>query len=125
MHEFTTAQSILSTVLKVAAENGAEKVTEIALEISVLSHLNRDQLTFCLKALAEETPAREAVIYITRRNARASCSRCGYKGPVKAKGDPFEALVSVKCPRCGGRDIEIEGLNDCIVKHIRIMKQPG
>ncbi|MBS7645908.1 MAG: hydrogenase/urease maturation nickel metallochaperone HypA [Candidatus Bathyarchaeia archaeon] len=123
MHEFTTAQSILSTVLRVAAENEAEEVTEIALEISALSHLNRGQLAFCLKALAEKSMAENAKIRITTRSVRALCNGCGYEGPVKARGDPFEALASVKCPRCGGRDLEIEGLNDCIVKHIRIKKR--
>ncbi|MGC8849699.1 MAG: hydrogenase/urease maturation nickel metallochaperone HypA [Candidatus Bathyarchaeia archaeon] len=125
MHEFTTAQSILSTVLKVAAENEADEVIEVALEISVLSHLNRDQLVFCLKALAEKTLAEKAKIRITTKSVRILCNGCGYKGPVKAKGDPFEALTSIKCPRCGGRDLEIEGLNDCVVKHIRIKKHSG
>jgi len=124
LHELTTAQSILSTVLRVAAENNAEKVTEIALEISILSHLDKDQLTFCLKTLAEETPAEGARIRVTRRPVTVSCNKCGYKGPVKAEGDTFEALISIKCPEGDGRDLEIEGLNDCIVKHIRIKKQP-
>ena len=124
MHEFTTAQSILSTVLKVAAQNEAEKVTEIALEISTLSHLNRDQLIFCLKALAEETLARDARIRITERDVRALCDKCGYHGPIEVRGDPFEALISAKCPKCGSRDIEIEEQNDCILKHIRVKKRP-
>ncbi len=121
MHELSTAQSILSTALRVATQNRAEKVVEIVLEINALSYLNRDQLTFCLKLLSENTMAEGARIRITERDVKSSCNECGFNGSVKmGSGDHFEALASMRCPRCDSGDIKVEGQTDCVLKKIRV-----
>ncbi len=123
MHEFTAAQHILSIVLDIAAQNKAKKVTEIAIEISVLSHLNQDQLTFCLKTVAEKTIAQNTKIMITEKDIEIACRNCKYHGPPQINSkDPFTVLGMIACPKCDNRDIEVCGQTDCIVQYIRVKK---
>ena len=123
MHEFTAAQHILSLILDIAAQNKAKKVTEVAIEISVLSHLNQDQLVFCLKIVAEKTIAQDAKIMITEKDLEIVCRNCDYQGSPQIKSkDPFTVLSMIACPECNNRDIEVRGQTDCIVQYIRVKK---
>lgn len=123
MHEFTAAQHILSIVLDIAAQHKAKKVTEIAIEIRVLSHLNQDQLIFCLKTVAEKTIAQDAKIMITEKDIEIACRNCKYQGsPQINSTDPFTVLGMIACPKCNNRDIEVRGQTDCIVQYIRVKK---
>ena len=121
MHEFTIAQHILSTVLKVAKENNASRVTEISLELNVLSHLTWEQLKFCLKLLSEHTIAEDAHIVVTYKDAVIQCNECGYNGEINiSKEDSFEVIARLNCPRCDGINTKLIGQTDCIIEHIRI-----
>ena len=123
MHEFTAAQHILSIVLNTASQNKARKVTEVAIEISVLSHLNQDQLVFCLKTVAEKTIAQDSKIVITEKDIEIACSNCEYQGSSQIKSkDPFTVFGTIACPNCNTRDIEVRGQTDCIVQYIRVKK---
>jgi hydrogenase nickel insertion protein HypA len=123
LHEFTTAQNILSTVLRVAADNNAKNVSEIAIEISALGHLNKDQLLFSLKILSENTIANQTRVQITEKKVKAFCKKCHHQQILKTDPeDHFKVLASLKCSKCGYTDLEIKGSTDCIVNHIKIEK---
>ena len=105
MHEFTAAQNILSSVLRVAAQNNAKKISEIALELSAISHLNRDQLVFSLNILSENTIANGAKIRITKKDVKTTCKKCSHQQYFKLDDqDHFKMLVSMKCSKCGNKE---------------------
>ncbi len=121
MHEFITAQNILSSVLRVAAQNNAKKISEIALELNAISHLNSDQLIFSLNILSENTIANGAKIRIIKKDVKTTCKKCGNQQYFKLDDqDYYKMLVSMKCSKCGNKDLEVEGPTDCILKYIKV-----
>ncbi|MEM2830114.1 MAG: hydrogenase maturation nickel metallochaperone HypA, partial [Candidatus Jordarchaeales archaeon] len=93
MHEFSTAQMIISTVIRVAKENNATRITEINLELGEFTLLNPDYLKFSLNVAAEGTMAEGAKVNITIRPGVIYCSECGYEG--EAKKEDFEGAPHV------------------------------
>jgi len=65
MHEFSIAQSVVQTVLKVAMENNAVQVTEINLEIGELTLLNPEYLKYGIEVASEGTIIEGAKVNIT------------------------------------------------------------
>ena len=121
MHEFTAAQHILTTACKVAPQHNAKKITEIVIEISKLSHLNKDQLIFCLNIIAEGTIAQDANIVIKEKDIEIVCRSCNYQGSTKLNSkDTYTILGMITCPKCKNRDIQIQGETDCVIQHIQV-----
>ncbi len=127
MHEFSTAQMIISTVVRVAEENRATRVTEINVELGEFTLLNPDYLKFSLNVVAEGTIAEGANINLTIKPGIISCLECGYEG--EAKKEDFEGAphipqllsLSLKCPKCGSSATKIIGGRECTVKNIQIL----
>ncbi|MFQ6074934.1 MAG: hydrogenase maturation nickel metallochaperone HypA [Candidatus Bathyarchaeia archaeon] len=128
VHEFSTMQSILGTILKVAEEHGAERVVEVNLEIGELTFLNPEQLRFSFEVLSEKTIAEGAVLNIERIRTKIRCLDCGYEGPSKYDGPEYHTLdipVFLRCGRCGGISVKITAGRECNVKDIKVKLQEG
>ncbi|MBS7287248.1 MAG: hydrogenase maturation nickel metallochaperone HypA [Candidatus Freyarchaeota archaeon] len=125
MHEFSTAQMIINTVIKVAEENNAKQVTEINLELGEFTLLNPEYLKFGLKVVAEGTIADRANINITIKPGVIHCLECGYEGETKRENlesvPHIPQLLSLKCPMCGSNATKIIGGRECTVKNIQII----
>ena len=124
MHEFSTAQAIIETVLRAASESGATKVLRVSLEVGELTMLNLEQLRFSLKMLSKGTIAEGARFLIRRVKPEVKCLACGYAGRAK----PLDSALHVplapvtSCPRCGSFEVEIIRGAECLVKSIRAVR---
>jgi len=126
MHEFSMAQQIFNIVMKVAKENGVEKILEINLEVGQLTFLNPDQLKFALKVLSEDTIAKDAQIKIEIIQPEIRCNNCQYTGKISYNGPEYHAIYPVaflKCPKCGNSDVEIIRGRECNIKNIKAIRQ--
>ncbi len=124
LHEFSTAQTIIENVIKVAEKYNAKRVTEINLEIGALTMLNLEQLTFSLKILSEKTIVEGAKFKINYIPVKLKCLNCGYETVIKTESlinsEWPEFIFQLKCLKCQSKDVEvIEGRN-CIIKDIKI-----
>lgn len=108
MHEVGIMESALGAVLAQARAHHAQRVHRIVLRVGALAGVDADSLRFAFEALAQDTPAAEAILEVVEVPARVHCTSCR---------EDFIADGSVifSCPRCGqlsgdirqGRELEL------------------
>ena len=128
MHEFSTMQAILETVLSAANVHKAERVLEINLEIGELTFLNQEQLRFAFSVLSENTIAKNANLRIKGIQPRIKCSSCDYEGPLKYERPEYHILgvpLPLRCMKCGSVDVKITSGRGCSVKNVKIKIPKG
>lgn len=121
MHEISIANGILDRALTAAAEHGAERIDEMTLEIGEATHVNPDQLVFCLDAIAESTPAADATIRTESVEPVAACD-CGWQDTPDELALAAGFAPDIKCPACGSRAELIEG-RECRLTSIDVPEQ--
>ncbi len=122
MHEFSVASRIVEIASREAGERGAKKVKSVHLIVGRLTHLSREQLTFCYDILKEKTILKGSRLIVTLQEPKVECTSCGYKGPISKLEEQAISIwaVSLACPRCKGPIKIIEGL-ECKIKSIRMV----
>jgi hydrogenase nickel incorporation protein HypA/HybF len=123
MHEFSTMQMTIETVLTAAKAHKAEKIIEINLEIGELTFLNPEQLKFAFSVLSKNTIAEDAKLNIKQVQLAVKCTDCGYEGPIKYNG-PTPHLLSVplymKCINCGSSEVNITAGRECNIRNFKV-----
>jgi len=76
MHELSIAISIVDTVIKQAAMASANRVSEVELEIGVLSGIEYESLEFSLGVAVKDTILEKTLFRIKRVEAVAECPAC-------------------------------------------------
>ena len=112
MHEMALAQSMLEIVESTARKAGAARVTNVRLEIGVLSHVAADALRFCFDAVTRGSLAEGASLTIDDIPGEAWCMPCATGIPLARIGEP--------CPRCGSYQLAVTRGDDMRVKDIAI-----
>lgn len=124
MHEYSLACSIVENILSIAESNQAKSVNSITLGVGKLTHVNPDQLSFCVETLIEETVAGGAEIIFNDIFPDMECE-CGFSDngksfcPSGEEGfDDIRTFLEVPCPSCGkilfasgGRELVIESID--------------
>lgn len=125
MHEFSTALSIIETVLKSSRDSGAIRVLAVELEIGELTFLGTEQLQFWIEEGFKKTLAEGAELQIEVVKPLVQCTECGYRGKLKVENDPvFHLSLPVfACPSCGSVNIELKRGKECRIKKIQILKE--
>ena len=103
MHEFSLAQSVVETVLQVAAQHGASAVEEVNLEVGEVALVNMQQLEWHIRMLTQDTLADGARLSWTSVPATILCLECGYQGEVRHRElDPSShwEMPIFECPAC-------------------------
>ncbi len=118
MHEISVAQGILERALAAADEHGADRIDEMTLEIGRVTHVNLDQLVFCLEAIVEDTPAAEATIRTETIEPVATCD-CGFRDTPDELGLATGFAPDIRCPNCGSRAELVEG-RECRLSSIEV-----
>jgi hydrogenase nickel incorporation protein HypA/HybF len=127
LHELSIACEILEQVTNTAAAHGAVKVKHVTLQMGRLSHTNAEQLSFCFKAIAEETIAEDADFIVEMVPPSLECE-CGYTGAVdesqirensELKSELLAYIAAMDCPICG-KSAQITGGRELIIKSIEI-----
>lgn len=108
MHEISVANGVLERALAAADEYGADRIDELTLEIGRVTHVNPEQLVFCLEAITEETPAEGATITTETIDPIATCD-CGFHDEPSELDLAAGFAPDIRCPDCGGRAELVQG----------------
>jgi len=124
MHEFSTAKGIVETIIIVAKEHEAKRITEVNLEIGILTMLNPEQLEFSFQVLTEDTIAKGAKLNISYTPMKLVCRSCRFSGRISTEkiDDALDVISLLKCPKCGSSDSEIDEGRSCNIKDIKVEK---
>ena len=127
MHELSIACEIFEQVMATAKEHGAMEVKHVTLQVGRLSHTNPEQLSFCFKAIAEDSIAKDADFIVEMVPPSLECE-CGYKGTIdekqirescQFKSELLAYVAAMECPICG-KDANVTGGRELIIKSIEI-----
>lgn len=122
MHEYSLACEIMDHVISIAEMNDAKTVNSISLGVGKLTHVNPEQIVFCLEALRNDTIAENAEIVLQDIYPDMECE-CGYTSSetgycTDIKMDDIRSFLEVNCPACGnilhvsgGRELIIQSIN--------------
>ena len=129
MHEFSTAQQIVRTVMRVAVQNNVKVIKEINIELGRFTFVNPEQLKFVFRIAAEPHELlKEVILNIEVVDGEITCKDCGYRGPLKNLGDledtpelhKFAINFVLDCPKCDGKNTEISSGRQLLVKNIKV-----
>lgn len=123
MHEISVASGILDRAISAAAEHGADRIDAVTLEIGRATHVNPDQLAFCLETIAEGTPAEGATVRTDVVDPVAACD-CGWRGEPADLGLVGGFAPDVRCSECGDRTELVRG-RECRLASIEIPEVDG
>lgn len=118
MHEISVAKGILDRALEAASAHGADSIDAITLEIGRATHVNPDQIVFCLEAIADSTPAEDSTIRIEIVEPVAECE-CGWRAEPDELDFVSGFAPDVRCPDCGRRADLVQG-QECRLASIEI-----
>lgn len=121
MHEYSVAMEIYEVILRTAMQNNAKKVTSVDLELGELTHINPDQLVFCLEILAKGSLMEGAKLNIVNTPSKVKCD-CGYEGVLAADRHLMisDLPFNLACPECGNPVPNIISGKEINVRNIKI-----
>jgi hydrogenase nickel incorporation protein HypA/HybF len=102
MHEISVAEAILARALDAAAEHDADRIEALTIEVGRATHVNTDQVVFCLDAITEGTPAEGVEVRTEAVDPFAACD-CGWSGAPESLDVGPAFAPDVRCPECGHR----------------------
>ena len=108
MHELSVAEALLDRAREVAADHDAETVDAMTVALGAATHVNPDQLRFCLETVAETTIAADATVDIETVTPRAACD-CGWEGEPPSFEGTAAVVPTARCPECGTRTEFVRG----------------
>lgn len=122
MHEWALAESVVSTALRVAEEEGLKEITGIKIRVGELQQIDMEVFQFGLKELFQSHPHRfkKTNVEFDKEEAVLTCRTCGkqwsYREVLsKLDRDTAESIhflpetvhVYLRCPDCKSPDFEI------------------
>lgn len=108
MHELSIAMGIVEHALEAAEKHGAETVEEVTVELGSATHVNPEQLRFCIETATSETAAADSVVTIEQITPLAHCD-CGWEGEPGVHDAAIAYAPDVRCPECGDRSELVRG----------------
>lgn len=109
MHELSITQGIV----KICEDHaGGGRVTQVVVEIGLLSGVVPEAVEFCFEACTAGTLLEGARLQIVTVEPRGRCRGCGIDFPVSSFADP--------CPFCGSYGIEIVAGEELRVKELEV-----
>ena len=118
MHELAIANRLLDRALAAAEEAGASRVETLHVALGTATHLVPEQVRFCLRAVAEDTPAEGADVRLEEVPARGECD-CGWAGELRSLADTVAGAPDRRCPDCG-RSVTVTAGRECRLTSIDV-----
>lgn len=117
MHEWALAEAVVSTILKIAGEEGLKNITEVSIKIGELQQIDLEIFEFALSQLRSPLLENTKFSFETV-NAKLKCKVCGHQWSFNSENleeDVSEAIhfipeiahTYIKCPKCKSPDFEI------------------
>jgi len=110
VHETALASGILRIVHEEALRHKVARITEIHLQVGLLSAVEAHSLRACFELLAEDSVAQGAVLQITNAPLPARCASCGQSFELTSR--------SFLCPHCRSADLHFEGGYGCTIQSL-------
>lgn len=122
MHEWSLAEAVVATAIRVAEKEGLKKIFSIKIKLGELQGIEKEIFEFALKELTKQkaTLLNQTKIEIETEKAVLKCRVCGKEWSFTASTDeisgdeaefihflPDVAKIYVKCPQCKSADFEI------------------
>ncbi|HRR54218.1 MAG TPA: hydrogenase maturation nickel metallochaperone HypA [Candidatus Methanomethylicus sp.] len=117
MHELSLALNVVEFLVKLADEQSLSKISAAFIEIGEMTHIDPRQLSYSLKMASEGTIAEGCKFYVKRGRVSIRCKGCGKASVLDAK--LMISQYELRCPACGGVDIEIEKGKELVLKRVR------
>jgi hydrogenase nickel incorporation protein HypA/HybF len=121
MHELSLALNVVEFLVKLADEQGMIKISAAFIEIGEMTHIDPRQLKYSLKMASEGTLAEGCKFYVKRGRISIRCKDCGKASVLDTKH--MISQYELKCPACGGADIEVEKGRELVLKRVRGSKK--
>jgi hydrogenase nickel insertion protein HypA len=124
VHEYSVASEIWDAVKAAARKHGGGAVRSIKLEIGALNLIEEEQLSFWLKALADQNGSPDLDLEISRAAARVTCRDCGAdEEPLLPPGEASHFVPPIlACRSCGSRDVQVRAGRELRVVSAEIEK---
>ncbi len=98
MHEFSIANSIVSTITQEMEQRNLTNLKEVGVRIGALSGVDPESLRFSFEVIIAETPFSNARLKIENIPVQGKCHTCNREFEVKK-------FIFI-CPLCDSRNIE-------------------
>ena len=110
MHELGIINSMVKTIEKIVKDEGLTEVETIVLEVGELSGVVPRFLQECYPAAVYKTFMEHTKLELEVVPGIVRCRDCGAE---------FNAMAhDLQCPGCGGKNMEILGGNDFMIKEL-------
>ncbi len=118
MHEVAIVDALIAQVEEEVRRAGVSgKVVRLDLSIGRLSGVSVDAIRFALELLAPGTIVESAQVEIRQPAAVVCCAACDHRAEVEQ--------IPVRCPRCGSRELTIEGGREMLLESIELEESPS
>ena len=106
------AEGVLQLIEDAAREQQFEKVTKVWLEISQLSGVEVEAMSFCFDVVTRDSIADGARLEIIALPGTGWCMKCAMTVPM--------VEVFGECPQCGGHQLQVTGGTEMRVKELEV-----
>ncbi len=100
MHEFSIAESVISTAVEQCKKNGFSRVEKVRISLGSASGVMSEALLFAFDALKKETIAEEAILFIEANPLSGVCMNCLCNFTI------YEPYI-LSCPYCQSNSFKI------------------
>jgi hydrogenase nickel incorporation protein HypA/HybF len=114
MHELAIAQAIVD--IAVASARG-RRIVQVDVRAGHLRQVVPAALAFSFELVAAGTVAEGAELVLEEVPPSGRCRGCGAQGALEA--------LPLRCPACGGLDVEVTGGEELLVDAIEIEEEPA
>ncbi len=115
MHELSVTEHILNIALKHAADNQADRVTDLYITIGQLASIVDDSIQFYWDIISADTICQGSQLHFNRVPAQLNCTDCGNTFVLDHDLIP--------CPLCGSVKIKVISGEDFLLDSIAIEKE--
>jgi len=113
MHEQAVTENLLEIVLRHAARESADRVTDCYIVVDQLTSIVDDSVQFYWDLVSAGTLAAGARLHFDRRPATVLCQACRHTFALGREIGP--------CPHCGSERLQIESAGDFRLESIGIV----
>ena len=127
MHELSLAQSLLSQILALAEEHGAQRIDRVVVTLGPFSGVVRDSFEFGFDILKQEQEATKATVLVLETpDPEYACLDCDKVAviPFPRQSERLEltrcGLATKKCPWCGSGRLVARGGTELILNQLEM-----
>lgn len=118
MHELSVAEAILDRAREAAEDTDANEVEALTVELGEATHVNPEQLRFCIETVAETKDLAGVAVEMERIEPEAECD-CGWRGDPPSFEGTAASVPAARCPECGSRTEFLRG-TECRLSSIEV-----